>query len=991
MKYYTVLFLILFFIFYGCSHETGQVEEIQDLGPYPGSKILGNGTFCLSASGNPRDDKQIPGIQTLYIRDYTRNFVNSIRLELAGLPEARWQSSSSDPYFSETTRFKASPVDFLTRLYVLSDPDKRVIVWEGRTVNTSRHKVSFRIEPVFDFARPSAADYGNKKIQFLVDEYVFTAGYTDGTADDVADGIFSRKMNLSPQEVQTFTLLIVISENQMESENLWDSLSVVNLRQKAQNGWDTWIASGKEPHFNSSEDSLRFRSNLVSVKALNLNGAVPADITGQFVTNGLPQLYPRDAFMTARMFLETGHYNEVRQIIDFWSGVPMKFTGEWYARYDAYGRATDGGSGARFDVPEWDSNGYYTSLTYEFFLRKKHWIGNYNLLKDLMTFVELHMDEKGLVEEGGIVEWPAYLPSTNMSLSAAFYQASFIAQWRNEKQLARRWLAAGERMEKGLVSLWDSEQKTYHDLRNNKFNWNTSSTFGWIWGFNDHLRFQISTEYWWNNCRKTDNGIQYFNGEGYGDDMFGFTTGALAQYYAAKHRGDRYLKLKEWFELNSNHYGLIPERVHYPEDDEKISEASPLTWCSAEYVMVLLEGARHLILSDDIDQTENYAIELCRNAIAAQIPFEDTLTRDDCLAYLEDDSFWRNNFSYQKEKIRSLFQAASLKKSGISIEMEPYMTEIVSNSPYQISFRINAIKPADHIRIRSRYESSGWQIRTPVVSSSDQTVTVRVVPGIPVPTTDHYGYFMLEWTIQTDDMDIPVNVPVHYKVLAPYMLKLTDSLVTETLPLHLMNRSMAPVQLMFKQDTVDVIQNYPPGFDGIITIVLTEEEPVQDTLNVTLIYGSVETGYFFRWIPCMDIDLEKGWEFSSEQDVSQCFMLSMNNSLWEEIHVPSLWEDAGYSGLDGTFWYRRPFSLPDSLLNKRIWLEMGAVDDEDDTFINCTRIGSTSGWNLHRRYLIPMDNVRIRRGPANYIQVRVTDYGQGGGIWKEPVRFLVER
>ncbi|HDT12325.1 MAG TPA: hypothetical protein ENO01_01565 [Candidatus Marinimicrobia bacterium] len=902
-----------------------------------------------------------------------------------------WHSSSSDPYFSETTRWTAGPVDFLTRLYVLPDQDKRVIVWEGRTVNTSRHKVSFRIEPIFDFARPSVADYGNRKVQFLADEYVFTAGFTDGTADDVADGIFSRRISLSPSETKTFTLLIVISENQLESESQWDSLSVVNIRHKAQSGWDKWLASGVEPHFMSAEDSLRFRSNIVSVKALNLNGAVPADITGQFVTNGLPQLYPRDAFMTARMFLETGHYDEVKQIVDFWSRVPMKFTGEWYARYDAYGRATDGGSGARFDVPEWDSNGYYTSLIYEFFLRKRYWIGSYNLVKDLMTFVELHMDEKGLVEEGGIVEWPAYLPSTNMSLSAAFHQASFIARWRNETQLARRWTASGERMEKGLVLLWDSEQKTYNDLRNNQFNWNTSTAFGWIWGFDDHLRFQLSTEYWWNNCRKTNNGIQYFNGEGYGDDMFGFTTGALAQYYAAKHRHDRYLKLKEWFELSSNHYGLIPERVHYPEDEEIISEASPLTWCSAEYVMVLLEGARHLILSDDIERTEKYAIELCRNNIAAQIPFQDTLSRSDCLDYLDDDSFWKNNFSWQREKIRSLFQASSLRKSEISIDMEPYMTEIVSDSPYQINFQINAIKPAEHMNIRSRYESSGWQVRTSGIFNSDKHFAVRVIPGIPLPTTDHYGYFMLEWMIRTNDMDIPLYFPVHYKVLAPYMLVLTDSLVTDKLPLHLMNRSLVPVQIKFLQDTLETILSYPPGFDGLVTIVLPESKPLQDTLNVTLMYGSVETEYSFHWIPCVEIDLAKGWEFSPKQNVNQCFMLSMKNNLWENIDVPSLWEDAGYPGLDGTFWYRRSFSLPDSLLDKRIWLEMGAVDDEDETYINCTHIGTTAGWNRHRRYPIPTNRYVIRRGQSNFIQVRVTDYGQGGGIWKKPVRFLVER
>ncbi len=120
-------------------------------------------------------------------------------------------------------------------------------------------------------------------------------------------------------------------------------------------------------------------------------------------------------------------------------------------------------------------------------------------------------------------------------------------------------------------------------------------------------------------------------------------------------------------------------------------------------------------------------------------------------------------------------------------------------------------------------------------------------------------------------------------------------------------------------------------------------------------------------------------------------MLNMKNDLWKKIDVPSLWEEAGYPGLDGTFWYRRSFSLPDSLQGRRIWLDMGAVDDEDETFINCINIGSTAGWNLRRRYQIPAERRVIRQGLPNYIQVKVTDYGQGGGLWKGPVRFLVER
>ena len=46
-----------------------------------------------------------------------------------------------------------------------------------------------------------------------------------------------------------------------------------------------------------------YKRNLYCVKAASLNGQIPADITGQFVTNNMPQLYPRDAMMCARVLL----------------------------------------------------------------------------------------------------------------------------------------------------------------------------------------------------------------------------------------------------------------------------------------------------------------------------------------------------------------------------------------------------------------------------------------------------------------------------------------------------------------------------------------------------------------------------------------------------------------------------------------------------------------------------------------------------------------
>jgi hypothetical protein len=983
-------FLLIVLLFTACEHDAPDVEKLTSLGPYPGSRILGNGTFCFSASGFPRNGEEVPGIQTLYVNDYTRNFVKSIRLELKGSWETEWITSTSDPYFAEATQWEAGPLNAVTRLYALPDPDMKVIVWEGRIVNTGRRKISFRIEPVFEFARPSAADYGEKQVQYLVDELILTAGFTDARDTDVDDGRFSRPVTLAPSEDHRFSLLMVISENQLQGQQTWDTLAVKDLRRFARRGWDAWLAEGMEPSFQSPEDSLRFRTNLLSVKALNLNGAVPADITGQFVTNDLPQLYPRDALMTARMFLETGHLQEVKQILDYWANVPFKSTGEWFARYDAFGRATEGGSGARYDVPEWDSNGYYTTLVYEAFLQHRIWIGDFKLVQDLLTFVELRLGPDGLVHEGGILEWPGKLPSTNMSLAAAFRQAAFLAKWRNQKQLARRWVAVAERMDEGLARLFDPTDKTYKDMRDHAFSWNTSALFGWIWGYEDHLRLQLSSEYWWNQCRKTGDGIQYFEGEGYGDDLFGFTTGALAQYYAAQHRKERYLLLKTWFDRNSNVYGLIPERVHYPVDDEKISEASPLTWCSAEYVMVLVEGARHLMISEDIQATERRAIKLCQNAVSAQIPFQDTLTRRECLDYLKDVSFWWDNFIREKEKINALFEAASLKKHGITLAMDPYPLKLISPNAFDIPFRLTMKKPVQRVRVQDRYATRNWRIRTPRVSEGG-IHTVRVMPFISMPVIDHYGYFLLEWIFSFEDFTVPLSFPVHYQILAPYQISLKDTLVVDDPVFQIFNRSKAPLEILWMEDTLAQTHIFPPDYQDTFVISLPDSGAPQDSLNVIILFGNDEHFEKFSWTPCREVDLSEGWEFSPVQQVNQCFKLRRDDSLWFPVQVPANWENAGFPDLDGTFWYRRFFSLPDSLHDTRIWLDMGAVDDEDETYINCDKVGSTAGWNLPRRYLISPGKSRIVWNLKNTLLVKVTDYGNGGGIYKGPVRLLIEK
>lgn len=115
---------------------------------------------------------------------------------------------------------------------------------------------------------------------------------------------------------------------------------------------------------------------------------------------------------------------------------------------------------------------------------------------------------------------------------------------------------------------------------------------------------------------------------------------------------------------------------------------------------------------------------------------------------------------------------------------------------------------------------------------------------------------------------------------------------------------------------------------------------------------------------------------------------------WETIPVPGNWELAGHPGYDGFAWYRARFALPPSpgrsggqADRRSLFLELGKIDDADETFLNGVKVGQTgafppsyrSEWQTYRRYAVPDD--AINWGGENVLAVRVYDGGGPGGWW----------
>jgi len=102
---------------------------------------------------------------------------------------------------------------------------------------------------------------------------------------------------------------------------------------------------------------------------------------------------------------------------------------------------------------------------------------------------------------------------------------------------------------------------------------------------------------------------------------------------------------------------------------------------------------------------------------------------------------------------------------------------------------------------------------------------------------------------------------------------------------------------------------------------------------------------------------------------------------WKTMELPGLWESQGLAGVDGVIWFRRTLSLTDEQIAGLARLELGAIDDNDRTWINGVEVGNTQAYNKKRVYEIKEG---LLKAGENILAVRVEDTGGGGGFWGDP-------
>ncbi|MBN1900334.1 9-O-acetylesterase [Candidatus Sumerlaeota bacterium] len=131
-------------------------------------------------------------------------------------------------------------------------------------------------------------------------------------------------------------------------------------------------------------------------------------------------------------------------------------------------------------------------------------------------------------------------------------------------------------------------------------------------------------------------------------------------------------------------------------------------------------------------------------------------------------------------------------------------------------------------------------------------------------------------------------------------------------------------------------------------------------------------------------DLLKAWMKKLEendpgyQSQIKWFDPSIAATDWEEINLPSLWDDMGNLGsFDGVIWFTRNFDLPADYAEKKACLHLGTIDDEDFTWINGRQIGESHLFIAKRDYEVPEGVLKPGR---NVITVRALDTGGHGGF-----------
>ncbi|UQA74396.1 sialate O-acetylesterase [Sphingobacterium siyangense] len=108
------------------------------------------------------------------------------------------------------------------------------------------------------------------------------------------------------------------------------------------------------------------------------------------------------------------------------------------------------------------------------------------------------------------------------------------------------------------------------------------------------------------------------------------------------------------------------------------------------------------------------------------------------------------------------------------------------------------------------------------------------------------------------------------------------------------------------------------------------------------------------------------------------FAPQLDKSSWSTITIPSFFDKNLFPGMDGVVYFGKDVELPAHWQGKPLKLILGAIDDNDITYVNGTKVGETVGYDQIRKYTVP---AAANNGSLLHIAVRVFDGAGDGGIY----------
>jgi sialate O-acetylesterase len=105
---------------------------------------------------------------------------------------------------------------------------------------------------------------------------------------------------------------------------------------------------------------------------------------------------------------------------------------------------------------------------------------------------------------------------------------------------------------------------------------------------------------------------------------------------------------------------------------------------------------------------------------------------------------------------------------------------------------------------------------------------------------------------------------------------------------------------------------------------------------------------------------------------------SFKDDNWSNLSLPGRFDEIANSEFDGAVWLRKKVAIED--VSEDYKLEIGAIDDMDNTYFNGVQVGGLNGTGFSsskREYLIPKS---ILKKGENYIAIRAIDTGGPGSV-----------